>query len=134
MLPASVKIYLYTTRTDMRKGHDGLAALVNNELSADLFSGHLFVFVSKRGDRVKILSWDRGGLVLWYKRLEKGRFRVPQIRAESKSVQMDPGELSMLLEGLDYSKVARPRRWEPPRNRPDFEKNATRSDRVMIVG
>jgi transposase len=113
-LPPSVKIFLFTARTDMRKGHDGLAALVTNEMGADLFSGHLYVFVSKRGDRVKILAWDRGGLALWYKRLEKGRFRIPQIDAESKSVPMDAGELSMLLEGLDYSKVKRQKRWEPP--------------------
>jgi len=114
-LPPSVKIYLATTRTDMRKGHDGLAALVVNELGADLFSGHLFVFVSKRGDRVKILAWDRGGLALWYKRLERGRFRVPKIDEDSKSIEVDAGELSMLLEGIDLSKVKRPRLWEPLR-------------------
>jgi transposase len=113
-LPPSVKIFLFTARTDMRKGHDGLAALVTNELGADLFSGHLFVFVSRRGDRVKILAWDRGGLALWYKRLERGTFRLPRIADSSKSVPMDAGELSMLLEGLDYSKVQRQKRWEPP--------------------
>jgi len=113
-LPPSVKIYLYASPTDMRKGHDGLSALVVNELGADLYSGHLFVFVSRRGDRVKILAWDRGGLALWYKRLERGRFRLPRIREDARSVQMDSGELSMLLEGIDVSKVRRPRRWEPP--------------------
>lgn len=97
-----------------------------------LFSGHLFVFVSRRGDRVKILSWDRGGLALWYKRLEKGRFRLPRIREGSKSVQMDSGELSMLLEGIDYSRVRRPRRWEPPSRKAGHQKNATRSDRAVI--
>jgi len=114
-LPPSVKIFLFTARTDMRKGHDGLASLVTNEMRADLFSGHLFVFVSKRGDRVKILAWDRGGLALWYKRLEKGTFRIPKIDDSSKSVPMDSGELSMLLEGIDYSKMRRPKRWEPPK-------------------
>lgn len=129
-LPPSVKIFLFAAPTDMRKGHDGLSALVVNELQADLFSGHLFVFVSRRGDRVKILAWDRGGLALWYKRLEKGLFRLPRIREGSKSVQMDSGELSMLLEGIDYSRVRRPKRWEPP---PRKQKNATGSDRAVIA-
>ena len=121
-LPPSVKIFLFTAPTDMRKGHDGLSALVVNELGADLFSGHLFVFVSRRGDRVKILAWDRGGLALWYKRLEKGRFRLPTIREGGKSVRMDSGELSMLLEGIDYSKVRRPKHWEPPLKKADPQK------------
>jgi transposase len=113
-LPPSVKIFLFAGPTDMRKGHDGLSALVRREVGAELFSGHLFVFVSRRGDRVKILSWDRGGLALWYKRLEKGRFRLPRITEASASVELDAGELSLLLEGLDYSKVRRPARWAPP--------------------
>jgi transposase len=66
MLPPSVKIYLATTPTDMRKGHDGLCALVKRDHGDAVFSGHLFVFVSRRGDRCKILAWHRGGFVLWY--------------------------------------------------------------------
>ena len=99
----------------MRKGHDGLAALVQNTMKADLFSGHLFVFLSKQRNRVKILTWDRGGLVMWYKRLEKGRLKMPQMSADAVSLELDSGELSMLLEGLDLSKVRRPKRWEPPK-------------------
>jgi transposase len=133
-LPPSVKIFLFAAPTDMRKGHDGLAALVVNNLRADLFSGHLFVFVSRRGDRVKILAWDRGGLALWYKRLEKGRFRVPRVEEGSRSVQMDSGELSMLLEGIDIGKVRRPKRWEPPEKMPGLQKSARRSDRALITG
>ena len=129
-LPPSVKIFLFAAPTDMRKGHDGLSALVVNELRADLFSGHLFVFVSRRGDRVKILAWDRGGLALWYKRLEKGRFRLPKIREDARSVQMDSGELSMLLEGIDYSKVRRPKRWEPPSRRSVSQK--AHLDRIVL--
>ena len=115
MLPSSVKIFLSREPTDMRKGHDGLAALVQGVLAKDLFSGHLFVFLSKRRDRVKVLTWDRGGLVLWYKRLERGRFKMPKLNCSSASVELDYGQLSLLLEGLDYSKVKRPMRWEPPR-------------------
>ena len=115
MLPSSVRIYLSKAPTDMRKGHDGLAALVTNELKGDLFSGHLFVFISKRRDRVKVLGWHRGGLMLWYKRLEKGRFKFPKVDIETQSVEMDSGQLSMLLDGIDYSRVRRPKVWEPPR-------------------
>ncbi len=68
-LPSSVKICLATAVTDMCKGHDGLSALVQQQLGQDVFSGHLFVFVSKRGDRIKILTWDHGGFVLWYNHL-----------------------------------------------------------------
>ena len=78
-LPPSVRIYLATAPADMRKGHDGLSALVKQELGQDVFSGHLFVFVSRKGNRIKILTWDHGGFVLYYKRLERGRFRLPAV-------------------------------------------------------
>lgn len=113
-LPESVRIYLATTPTDMRKGFDGLSALVENELGGDVYSGHLFVFISRRGDRVKILTWDRGGFVLWYKRLERGRFRIPTLEPGQKRVTLDAGQLAMLLEGVDYSRIQRPKRWQPP--------------------
>ena len=116
-LPESVRIYLATSPTDMRKGFDGLSALIEHELGEDVYSGHLFVFVSRRGDRVKILTWERGGFVLWYKRLERGQFKRPRISARQKSVALDAGQLAMLLEGVDYSKVRRGRRWRPPRHR-----------------
>lgn len=113
-LPESVRIFLATDPTDMRKGFDGLSGLVEREMGKDVYSGHLFVFVSRRGDRVKILTWERGGFVLWYKRLEKGRFRIPERRPGETSVTLDAGELGMLLEGVDYRRVRRPRRWQPP--------------------
>ena len=69
-LPPSVRIYLAATLVDMRRGHDGLCAIVRNQWKMDLYGGHLFVFVGRRGDRCKILFWDRGGFVLYYKRLE----------------------------------------------------------------
>jgi transposase len=116
-LPASVKIYLRTAATDLRKGHDGLAALVEQDLKADVFSGHLFAFVSRRGNRIKILTWERGGLILMYKRLEKGRFKIPAVSPEQTATQLDAGQLAMLLDGMDYSKVRRPTSWRPPRRR-----------------
>jgi len=116
-LPRSVRIFLATGPTDMRKGHDGLAALVKQELAQDVYSGHLFVFVSRRGDRIKILAWDHGGFVLWYKRLERGRFRVPQFSNRDGTVEIESSDLWMLLNGVDYSRVRKPARWEPPVNR-----------------
>jgi transposase len=114
-LPPSVRIYLATEPTDMRKGHDGLAALVKQGLGHDVYSGHLYVFVSRKGNRIKILAWDHGGFILWYKRLERGRFRVPSVDAEQSAVELESTQLSMLLNGIDYSRVRKPIRWEPPR-------------------
>lgn len=114
-LPRSVRIYLASGPTDMRKGHDGLSALVERRLGQDVYSGHLFVFVSRKGDRVKILTWDHGGFVLWYKRLERGRFRLPAIDDEQTAVELESTQLTMLLDGIDYSRVRRPIRWEPRR-------------------
>jgi len=113
-LPPSVKIFLATKPTDMRKGFDGLAALVKSQLNEDVYSGHLFVFISRRADRAKILGFDRGGFVLWYKRLERGRFRVPQFSTRKRSISLEASELAMLLDGIDFSRVRRPVRWMPP--------------------
>lgn len=114
-LPRSVRIYLACGPTDMRKGHDGLSTLVEQRLGQDVYSGHLFVFVSRKGDRIKILTWDHGGFVLWYKRLEQGRFRLPAIDDEQTAVELESTQLTMLLDGIDYSRVRRPIRWEPSR-------------------
>jgi transposase len=105
------KIYLFTMPTDMRKGFDGLSSIVHQH-QLDLFSGDFFVFISKKGDRIKILTWDRGGLAIWYKRLEKGTFKRIQSAGYSK-VLLDSGALVLLLEGLDPSQVKRPNRWLP---------------------
>jgi len=112
-LPSSVRIYLATESTDMRKGHDGLSAVVK-QLGHDAFSGHLYVFVSRRRNRVKILTWEIGGFVLWYKRLEMGRFRLPKLAPDQKSVSLEAAQLSMLLDGIDFSRVRRPMHWRPP--------------------
>ena len=111
-LPSSVRIYLASEPEDMRKGIDSLAARVRR-CGGDPFSGHLFVFVSRRRDRAKILAWDRGGYVLWYKRLEAGVFAWPMLMQAGKTVEVDASELAMLLDGVDFSRVKRGRRWEP---------------------
>lgn len=111
-LPSSVRIYLASEPEDMRKGIDSLAALVRR-WGGDPFSGHLFVFLSRRRDRAKILAWDRGGYVLWYKRLERGKFAWPTLLEAGQSVEVDAAQLAMLLDGVDFSRVKRGRRWEP---------------------
>ncbi len=111
-LPSSVRILLFTAAIDMRKGFDGLAALVSGA-GHDVYSGHLFVFVSGRADRVKVLTWERGGFVVWYKRLERGRFRRPAVAPDATGVSLEADELTLLLEGFDSRHLRRPRRWEP---------------------
>ena len=112
-LPASVRIYLATGAIDLRKSIDGLCALVS-ERQHDLYSGHLYVFVSRRGDRLKILTWSTGGFVLLYKRLERGRFQIPKLRDGQAEVELDATQLAMLLDGIDVKQVRAPRRWTPP--------------------
>ena len=99
-LPASVRVYLCASACDMRKSFDSLHALVREHLDLDRFAGHLFVFASRRRDRGKILYWDRDGLAVWAKRLERGRFIWPQ--ADSGRVALTAAQLSMLLEGIDW--------------------------------
>ena len=102
-----VRVYLYTLPTDMRKGFDTLAALVRDGLGHDPLSGHLFLFVGRRRDRLKILYWDRDGYALWYKRLEKGTFRMPVARPGTAGIELKASELAMLLEGIDLRSIKR---------------------------
>jgi transposase len=99
-LPAGVKVWLAAGATDMRNGFDGLAGLVQTQLADDPFSGQLFVFRGRRGDRIKVLWWDGDGLCLFAKRLERGRFIWPQ--ATAGRVSLSAAQLSMLLEGIDW--------------------------------
>ena len=108
-LPAGTRVWLAAGLTDMRRGFDGLAALVQSALTQDPFSGHVFVFRGKRGDIIKLLWWDGQGMCLFAKRLEKGRFIWPQ--ADSGSVALSPAQLSMLLEGIDWRMPVRT--WQP---------------------
>jgi transposase len=98
--PPGTRIWLVAGVTDMRKGFDGLAALVQTALADDPFSGHLFVFRGRRGDRIKVLWWDGDGMCLFAKRLECGKLIWP--RAENGKVSLTPAQLSMLLEGIDW--------------------------------
>ena len=113
LLPSAVRIYLAAEPVDLRKSIDGLSALVSAR-GHDPFSGHLFVFQSRRGNRIKMLTWDRSGFVLYYKRLEQGRFRLPAIAAGETEARLDATQLAMLLDGIDVQRVKAPKRWMPP--------------------
>lgn len=107
-MPGRVKIFLCLPPADMRKSFDSLAALVSEVLQQDPLSGHLFVFRSKRGDRVKLLYWEEGGFALWYKRLEAGTFRFPTpARDDQRSLVISAADLAMLLDGVDLASVRR---------------------------
>ena len=108
-LPPSVKIYLVSRPVDMRLSFDRLEALVRDVLDQDPYSGHLFVFRNRRGDRVKILYWDRTGFCIWYKLLEQGTFRFPA--SATAGVEVEAAELSLLLEGIDLATARRRRRY-----------------------
>ena len=110
-LPPAVRIFVSTQRTDMRYGFDRLAMLAQTVLGHDPFSGHLFVFFNKRGDRCKILSWDRSGFCLWYKRLEQGIFRLPTCSTEAHQLEVSVTELSLILEGIDLAGARRRKRY-----------------------
>ncbi len=104
-LTSAARIYLYRGCCDMRKSFDGLCGIVRNELGADPLSGSLFVFVNRRRNMVKLLYWDRDGLVLWYKRLEQGAFLLP--RRLSRDGAIERRDLAMLLEGIVPKKVGK---------------------------
>jgi transposase len=112
--PPTVRIWLGTQAVDLRKSFDSLAEQVRQHLHNDPLSGHLFVFRNKRGDRVKLLYWDEDGFVIVYKRLEEGTFHWPAVSADQPSVSLRAAELAMLLDGIDWSKAQRSRRYHRP--------------------
>jgi transposase len=111
-LPLPVKVFWCLAPTDMRKSFDGLAAIVAEQLKLDPLSGHLFIFTSKRRDRVKLLYYERGGLAIWYKRLEEGTFAAPQAAGDGQSVQVTAEELALILSGIDLAGAKRRKRYE----------------------
>jgi transposase len=111
-LPASVRMYLCLAAGDMRKSFDGLHALVREYLQLDALAGHLFVFASRRRDRVKILYWDRDGFAIWSKRLEEGTYAVPLASStEEHRREITAQELGALLSGIDLSTAKRRQRY-----------------------
>ncbi len=110
-LPASVRVYLCTAPCDMRRGFDGLHALVTGAMQLDAFGGHLFVFANRRKDRVKILYWDRDGFAVWAKRLEEGTYAMPFGKADEARYEITAQELGALLSGIDLSVAKRRKRY-----------------------
>ena len=111
-LPASVRVYLCLSPCDMRLSFDGLHALVRDHLQLDAFAGHLYLFASRRQDRVKLLYWDRDGFALWAKRLEAGRYLIPSGEPGARRIEITTEELGALLSGIDLKQATRRKRYQ----------------------
>ncbi|WP_442510573.1 IS66 family insertion sequence element accessory protein TnpB [Novipirellula sp. SH528] len=109
---ASSRIFIFTEPTDMRKSFNGLSGLVAEHFDVPLVSGHLFLFFNRRRDCVKILAWDRDGLMIWYKRLEAGTFQLSALKSDQPSLEIDPVKLSLLLSGIDIESAKQRKRYK----------------------
>jgi len=109
-LPPSVRVFICLIPTDMRKSFDALAALVEGVIRENPQSGHLFAFVNRFGDRIKLLYWDRDGYALWYKRLEAGTFQTTRITGDG-GAEITMSDLSLMLGGIDISSVKKRKRY-----------------------
>jgi transposase len=117
LLPRAVRVYVATAPCNLRKSFDGLSNEVRAVLAQNPLSGHVFAFLNRRKNQVKLLVWTRGGFTIVAKRLERGTFTFPQqVNAGATSVQLDAHELAMLLEGIDVTRAKTSQRWEPPQH------------------
>jgi transposase len=112
-VPPTVKLWYCPDAVDMRLGFDGLSALVRSRLLADPLSGHLFIFRNRSADRLKVLYWGGHGLCLWCQRLEAGRYHFPDASTGATAVELSAGQLQMVLDGIDLSRVRRFKRFSP---------------------
>ncbi len=114
LLPRSVRVYVATTPVNLRRSFEGLSNEVRTVLGADPISGHVFLFLNRRGTQMKCLLWTRGGYTIVHKRLERGRFTLPdRVAAGGAHVEIEAHELAMLLEGLEAAATRAARRWTP---------------------
>lgn len=111
-LPPSVRLFVATQPVDGRKGADSLMVLVRDVFRHDPLGGHLFIFFSRRCDRVRIVYWDRNGFAMWTKRLERGRFS-PAFATDGALVAIEAAELALIIEGIDLAGARRRPRWQP---------------------
>jgi len=111
-IASSTRIFVATSPTDMRKGFDGLQGLVSGVLELDPLSGHLFLFINRRRDKLKVLYWDGDGLAIWYRRLEQGTFQMPTVDSNKCVAEMNREDLIMLIRGVDYERVRRRKRFK----------------------
>ena len=109
----TAKIYLYAQPADMRKSFNGLHAIVQSEFRRDIRAGDVFLFLNRRLDRIKLIHWDRDGLAIWMKRLERGTFQRPQRLPQGNQVEMDATDLALLLSGIELTSVKRRVRYSP---------------------
>ena len=110
-IPSNVCVFLCRTATDMRKGFDGLHTMVIQVFERDPLDGHLFLFVNRRRDRLKMLWWDRDGMALFYKRLEAGTYQLPVASDDAEGVEIDATDLAILLNGIDLQSAKRRKRY-----------------------
>jgi transposase len=114
LLSPQTKVFLAKDATDMRKSFRGLSAITEATLEQDPASGHLFVFVNRRRDMLKILHWDGSGFWIWYRQLEQGTFQLPRSSAADESgLELTPSQLSMILDGIDLSSARHRMRYRP---------------------
>lgn len=113
-LPPVVRVFVALDPIDMRKSFDGLTAAVQARMRLDPLSGHLFVFLNRSRSLMKVLFWDRSGLAILYKRLERGTFQLPRAAAGSGRVEVSPAELALILEGIELDSVKRRARYQRP--------------------
>lgn len=111
-IPPGVRIYMAVAPVDMRKSFDGLSAAVQTVFDRDVLDGHLFLFLNRRRDRIKILWWDHDGLALFAKRLERGSYEIPRHDPETQQLRLDATQLALLLGGVQLDSVKRRRRYE----------------------
>ena len=115
-LSPAVRIYVAAEAVDLRKGFDGLAAATHHIVERDPLSGHLFAFINRRRNRMKILLWQHSGYLLLYKRLERGRFRLPmEPEPGLRHIEVEATELALMMEGIDLCGARRRPRWTPLR-------------------
>lgn len=107
-------MYLCCESTDMRKSFNGLEAATRSVIKKDPLSGHLFVFINRRGNIIKCLFWDRSGLCILAKKLERGRFKLPrQVGDDVTHIEVESAELGLMMEGIDLRDARRRPRWSP---------------------
>lgn len=111
-LTVSHRFYLYNQPTDMRKSFDGLCGLVQNELSENPTHGSVYVFINKFRDKIKLLHWQPGGFVLYYKRLETGRFELPDYDTSVKSLDLNYSQLVLLIDGISITNIQQKKRYD----------------------
>ena len=112
--PTNVRLFFATEPTDLRRSYNGLSALVDGTFGKQAMSGDLFIFMNRRANQVRILFWDKDGYVIMMKRLEEGTFRRVKTAEGKDLVEVDAGELAMLLEGIDAPSIKRRKRYAGP--------------------